>query len=420
MQQTASKIEMSIDVFEAFEPLLEPYRYKVFYGGRGGAKSWEFTDALIMYSICGKELILCTREYQASIADSVYRLLLNRIQALGLLHCFKITQTSIKSITGSEFIFKGLHHNIMEIKSLEGVTKCWVEEAQSVSSESWEVLIPTIRREGSEIWISFNTGEEDDPTYTRFVLNPPPDSVVRKVGWQDNPYFPEVLNKERLYLKSVDPEAYEHIWEGFPRKLTEACIFKGKYEIKGFTTPPGVRFYYGADWGFGPDPSGLWRCFIEEDCLYIDYESVGYGVDLEDLPDLFDRVPRSREWTIRADNSRPEMIRFMKKKGFNVIPAVKKWAATNVEDKSGKQVTATTESSIKDGIAYLRRFKKIYIHERCKHMIDEAKFYSYKVDKLTKEVLPIIVDKWNHGWDSIRYALEPLIKGGVDWESLIE
>jgi phage terminase large subunit len=313
-QAATRKIEINIDLIEAFVPLLEPHRYKVYYGGRGGAKSWEFADALILRSLCGQELILCTREYQSSIADSVYRLLLSRISALGLNECFRATLNSIKSINGSEFIFKGLHHNIMEIKSLEGVTICWVEEAQSVSGESWEVLIPTIRRANSEIWISFNTGEEDDPTYVRFVKNPPPDSVVRKVGWQDNPFFPEVLNKERLYLKSVDPEAYEHIWEGFPKKISEACIFRDKYTVRSFETPEGVRFYYGADWGFSQDPTVLMRCFIRDNKLFIDYEAYGIGVDLDDIPALFDQVPEARKWIIRADNSRPETIRHIKKK----------------------------------------------------------------------------------------------------------
>ena len=149
---------------------MEPHRYKVYYGGRGGAKSWEFADILIDRAMKGRELILCTREYQSSIADSVYRLLLTRISAAGYDKYFNVTLNSIKCFNGSEFIFKGLHHNIMEIKSLEGVTICWVEEAQSVSTNSWEILIPTIRKEKSEIWISFNTGEVDDPTYTRFVL----------------------------------------------------------------------------------------------------------------------------------------------------------------------------------------------------------------------------------------------------------
>lgn len=320
MAQAATKIEINIDLIEAFVPLLEPHRYKVYYGGRGGAKSWEFADALILRALCGTELILCTREYQSSIADSVYRLLLTRISALGLDHCFRATLNSIKSINGSEFIFKGLHHNVMEIKSLEGVTICWVEEAQSVSDDSWEVLIPTIRREGSEIWISFNTGEEDDPTYVRFVKNAEPDWLVKKVGYRDNPFFPEVLNKERLYLKRVDPEAYENIWEGFPKKISEACIFRGKYSIRPFETPEGVRFYYGADWGFSQDPTVLMRCFIMDNRLFIDYEAYGIGVDLDDIPALFDTVPESRKWIIRADNSRPETIRHIKKKDSGSSP----------------------------------------------------------------------------------------------------
>jgi phage terminase large subunit len=233
---------------------------------------------------------------------------------LGLETLFIVQKNTITSTCGSEFIFKGLRLNIQEIKSTEGIDICWVEEAQSVSQESWEVLIPTIRKEGSEIWISFNPGEATDPTYVRFVLNPPPNSIVKKVGYQDNPFFPATLEAERLYLKQVDPEAYDHVWEGMPRSISDACILKGKFSVESFETPEDAHFYYGADWGFAQDPTTLIRSFIHDNKLYIDHEAYGVGIELDDIPDLFDTVPESRDWPIRADDSRPETISYVKKK----------------------------------------------------------------------------------------------------------
>lgn len=301
----------------AFKDLMTPARNKVFYGGRGAAKSWQYARALVGFAHTRKELILCTREYQSSIADSVHRLLSNQIHDMGLGLWFSIQDNIITSrVTGSEFIFKGLRRDPYGVKSTEGITKCWVEEANTISKESLGILIPTIRGEGSEIWISFNTGEIDDPVYTHFVLNPPPGSVVRKVGWQDNPYFPATLEAERQHLLRVDPEAYDHVWEGNPLHISDACIFKGKFVVEDFDTPKDATFYFGSDWGFGPDPTTLVKCFIQGEDLHVDNEAYAVGLELEQIEELYDTVPGSRDWKIRADNSRPETIKFVKKKVF--------------------------------------------------------------------------------------------------------
>jgi phage terminase large subunit len=417
MGEAALKLNIDLEWPEPFDPLLYDFTssYIVFYGGRGGMKSWQIARALAIRSLQKKERILCTREFQSTIADSVYRVIQDQIEALGLTKYFTFTQGSIKSINGSEFLFKGLHHNVMEIKSTEGITICWVEEAQRVSKESWEVLEPTIRAEGSQIWISFNTGSIDDPTYVRYVVNPPPGTIVRKVGWQDNPWFPKALDVKRRHLKLVDPEAYDNVWEGNPLKVSDAEIFKGKWRVEAFEAPAGMRFYYGADWGFGSDPMTMGRCYIYEKCLWIDYDCYVYGSELDDMPGHWDTVPGSREWPILADDSRPELIKFMRKAGFNVRGAPKSWKESDV-DASAKQI-----GSIREGIAFLRNFEAIIIHERCKEMQLEAKLYRYKMDLQTNEVLPIIIDKHNHGWDRIRYSLQPLIRSNmIDWEALIK
>ena len=388
--------------------LNENIRYKVAYGGRGSGKSYAFADGCLIKAIQKPIRILCARQLQTSIRDSVHKLLCDRIFSLGLENWFYITRESIKCKNGSEFIFKGIQNNVMEIKSMEGVDICWVEEAQSVSDESWEVLIPTIRKEGSEIWICFNPDREEDATYRRFITNPPPDCKSVLVNYTDNPFFPDVLRKEMEYCKQIDYPRYEHIWLGKTIMETEAQIFKGKFEILDFEAEPYTQFFYGADWGFANDPTALTRCFIEDNCLYIDYEAGGVGVEMEEIPDLFDSVPDVRKWKIRSDCARPETISYVKRHGFDCV-AADKW-----------------KGSVEDGIEYLRSFKKIYIHPRCKHTYEEFKYYSYKKDKISGDILPIVVDAWNHYIDSLRYALEPYIKNhgkmhvSAGWENVSE
>lgn len=426
-----------------FQALFRPKRYKVFWGGRGGAKSWCVARYLINVAHTSKVRIGCFRELQTSIKDSVHRLLVDQIDALGLTAWFRVTEKSIISLaTGSEFLFKGLRHNSSEIKSTEGIDIAWVEEAQIVSNDSWEFLIPTIRKAGSELIITFNAMEETDATYQRFIPRcltchqsyetvalaefhasthpdhkmhmPPPDAEVIKVNWNDNPWFPEVLDNERRYMLKQDPAAYEHVWNGGCRIIGDAVIFKNSYIVEPFETPvyPLPRFLYGLDFGYADDPMALMRGFITENFnkqknkvesyeLWIDHEVYGHGVELDDMPALFDReMPGVRSWPIKADNSRPESIRFLKRRGF-MISAAEKWAG-----------------SVEDGIAHLKAFKQIHIHPRCVHQAQEARLYSWKVDKNQLDdkgkpvILPIPVDRHNHCWDADRYMLDGYIKRG--------
>jgi phage terminase large subunit len=207
------------------EGLFKKSRYKVLYGGRGGAKSWGIARALLIKGAKDPIRILCAREFQTSIKDSVHKLLCDQIESLGLLSFYEITQMSIRGKNGTEFSFVGLKNNVSNIKSYEGVDICWVEEAQTTSRLSWNILIPTIRKEGSEIWISFNPELETDETYQRFVANPPQDSITMKVNWSDNPWFPDVLKLEKDALKLRDEEAYNQVWEGLCRQTVDGAIF---------------------------------------------------------------------------------------------------------------------------------------------------------------------------------------------------
>jgi phage terminase large subunit len=395
---------MAVDLWfpPKFRPLFRPSRYKVAKGGRGGAKSWNIARALLIMAVDHYERIICTREFQNSIKESVHKLLVNQIAVMGL-PGYKVTDKTISNwITGSEFIFAGLRTNPTKIKSIEGATKAWVEEAQTVSDNSWEILIPTVREEDSEIWMSLNPDEEDDPTSKRFVVSQPPGTIVIDVGWQDNPWLPKVLREEKDYLYRVDPDTADHVWGGKFRKSSHAQIFRNKYVIEDFT-PIITGFpnqlwegpFFGLDFGFSDDPLFGTCSWIHDHKLYISHEAYGKHVENNDIGPLLRReLPDVANHVIRADNSRPETISHVKKEGGLNIIACDKW-----------------KGSVEDGIAYLRSFEKIVMHTRCEHMHDEAKYYRYKTDPLDeKVVLTTILDAWNHGWDSIRYGQDKKIK----------
>jgi PBSX family phage terminase large subunit len=269
--------------------LKDKSRFKCVYGGRGSGKSESIARSLIVKSLQAEERILCAREFQISIADSVHKLLTDVIYAHGLDSMFEITKASIKSCKGSEFIFKGIRNNINEIKSLQGISICWVEEAQKVSENSWDVLIPTIRKKESEIWVSFNPDVKDDATYKRFVENKPIDCISVLCNYYDNPFFENTeLLREMEHDKQFRPEVYQNKWLGQNKQNSEALIFKNKYEVKDFITADlkdvfENRFFFGCDWGFSNDPCALVRSYIQDNILFIDQEAGGVGIEFEQL-----------------------------------------------------------------------------------------------------------------------------------------
>jgi phage terminase large subunit len=375
-----------------------PSRYKVMKGGRGSLKTWGFGRVAILLAAKRKMRVLCAREYQNSIAESVHQTLETQIDELGLQRYFDVKNGKIKSYIGSEFVFVGLKSNPRSLKSKEGFDLVWIEEAESISAESYKALTPTIRKGGSEIWAGYNPNLPTDPTSRMFGEDPgnppPPRSRIIEVNWRDNPWLSKELTEEKDYLAQVDPDAYQWIWEGKYRKNSAAQILKGKYTIEAFT--PGKDWegpYYGADWGFSQDPTTLVRCWINGRKLFIEHEAYKIGCDIDKTPDLFNAVPGAKEATIRADSARPETISYMQRHGFGGVISVEKW-----------------EGSVEDGIAFLRQFEQIVIHPRCTHTADEALLYSFKVDKLTGDVLTEIVDKHNHIIDALRYALQPMIR----------
>ena len=392
--------ELVIDTYEKFAPLHDPEhpayneRYQVYYGGRGGRKSWEAAQAVLVRGFLDKKLILCTREFQASMTDSVHRLLSDQIQALGLGWFYQIQKTTIIGKNGTQFVFKGLNSvTIDSLKSLEGADICWVEEAHSVSDESWRTLIPTIRKEGSQIFITFNPDLIDDPVYRRFVLNPPPGAWVKKVFYTENGDCPQTLIDEAEYLKKVDYEAYENIWLGEVRMHSNAQVFKGKYRVQSFIVDESFDApLFGADWGFSSDPTAIVKCYIKGNTLYVAEEAFMVGCEIDHIPALFDSVTGSRDYKIRADSARPEIVSYIKRQNFNIV-SVEKWSGC-----------------VQDRVDFMRMFEAIIIDPKCKHVIEEFRLYSFKTDKRTGDVLPDIIDKHNHGIDAIGYALTPIIR----------
>jgi phage terminase large subunit len=376
-----------------FRPLVSAKRFKICIGGRGGGRS--HTIARILLWIASKQplRILCAREIQRSIKDSVHKLLGDVIKTSGLDGFYNITIDGIKGVNGSEFIFCGLAHNATEIKSKEGIDIAWIEEAQRVSSDSWDYLIPTIRKSNSEIWISFNPDAETDPTYQRFVVNRPKNSVLIFTNLDDNKFATKELIEERDWCRVTDYDKYLWIWEGNTRKISDALIFKGKFVEEDFDSPGAeVKRFFGADWGFSQDPTVLVSSFVKGNSLYVEYEAWGVNVELDETAQLFNSIASAKFNHIWADNSRPETISHIRNRSFN-ISAAEKW-----------------NGSVEDGIAFLKTFERIVIHPRCKHTLEEFKLYSYKMDKLTNEPLPVIIDKNNHCIDAIRYSLGALIK----------
>lgn len=387
-------MNININIPKIFSGLLQDCRYYVYFGGRGSGKSHSITRFLICLALKKKLKILCTRELQNSITESVYVLLKDIIYSYQLADYFHIKNNSITCVNGSTFIFKGLAHNIESVKSTEGVDICWIEEADKVSQNSWDILIPTIRKPKSKFIVTFNPTHEDDPVYQMFIIKGQPDSVIQKVNYVDNPYFPDVLKAEAEHMRATDYDRYLHVWEGELRTISDAQVFKGKFVVESFETG-NETFYHGMDFGFAKDPTTIIRCFVRGRNLYIDREQYGHHIEINQIPAMIREIMHGQEftrWKIKADSARPETISYLFNMGF-LVEGARKWSG-----------------SIEDGIEYLKSFEKIIVHPDCIKTIDEFKRYSYKIDRRTNEILPVILDDYNHCIDSIRYSLDSLIK----------
>lgn len=388
-------ITLTIETPAIFEPLLHPARYKGAHGGRGSGKSHFFGEMLIEQSIMKKTDAVCVREVQKSLKQSVKKLLESKIESLNAGAYFDVLDAQINAKNGGLIMFQGMqNHTAESIKSLEGFDTAWVEEAQSLSQRSLDLLRPTIRKPASELWFSWNPREATDPV--DLLLRgeePPPGAVVIEVNYSDNPWFPDELQREMEYDRRRDPDKYAHIWLGKYQQNSEARVFRN-WRVEEFERPAGTIHRLGADWGFSVDPSVLIRSDIEGNRLYVDYEAYMVGCEIVNLPELFMSVPDAEKWPITADSARPETISHMQKNGFPKIRAAIKGA-----------------KSLEEGVEFLKSFD-IIVHPRCKHLIDELTLYKYKEDPLTGAILPILEDKDNHVIDALRYACEGARRAG--------
>ena len=397
---TVARIEIPPKLVPVFEN--EGVRYRGAYGGRGSAKTRTFA---LMTAIRGymaakngqSGVILCAREYMNSLEESSMEEVKQAIRSVPWLNDFyelgeKYIRTKCRSVS---YVFSGLRHNLDSIKSKARILIAWVDEAESVSETAWTKLTPTVREAGSEIWVTWNPERDGSATDKRFRKEPPDNAIIVEMNYDDNPWFPSVLEEERLNDQArLDAATYAWIWEGAYLENSDKQVLANKYVVQSFPDDlwkQADRLLFGADFGFAKDPNTLIRMFILDDCLYIEREAYGVGVELDHMPAFYDEIPEARKWPIKADSARPETISYLKRQGFN-ISAAKKW-----------------QGSVEDGITYLRGFRQIIIHPRCKETAKEARLYSYKTDRITGEVLPVIEDAYNHCWDAVRYGLDGYI-----------
>lgn len=390
-------------------------RYRSSWGGRGSGKTRTFALMTAikgyMYAEAGVSgLILGAREFMNTLSESSMEEIKQAIRSVPFLkNYYDMGENYIRTKNRRvSYGFAGLRHNLDSIKSKARILLCWVDEAETVSEIAWRKLLPTVREDGSEVWVTWNPERRDSATSKRFRHEQIFDELTGELigvgvemNYSDNPWFPEVLEIERRKDQATQDDAtYRWIWEGDYLELSEAQIFRNKYKVEAFADDlwkSADRLFFGADFGFANDPSTLIRSFILDNTLHIEYEAFGVGVELDEMAQFYDSVPLSRDWPIKGDCSRPETISFLRRQGFN-IDAAEKW-----------------QGSVEDGIAHIKGFEKVIIHPRCKHTLEEFRNYSYKKDRLTDEVLPIIIDKWNHGIDALRYSLDGYImaRGGT-------
>lgn len=384
-------------------PLLPAMRYKGAKGGRASGKSHFFAELLVEESVADPSLqTVCIREIQKSLKFSAKKLIEQKIRSLGVAHMFKVLDTEIRRIGPGMnalakegiIIFQGMQdHTADSIKSLEGFDRAWVEEAQNMSARSIELLLPTMRAPGSQVWFSWNPDQEDDPVEKLFREMDSQSGVVVHVNFNQNPFCPKESKDEAKRHYKYNADTYDHVWLGGYNTKSEAIIFNGRWSVDEFEVDPDWIPLHGLDWGFSQDPTAAVRCYVEDEVLYIYQECGGVGIELDDTPTkMIQAIPNIEKYVIRADNARPESISYCKRHGLPRIVSCEKW-----------------KGCVEDGIAYIKSLKKIVIHPNCEQTIGEFKLYSYKVDKRTEEILPDIVDKHNHYIDALRYALGKLI-----------
>lgn len=391
---------MNIELPKWSSPLFQPKRYKVLHGGRGSGKSWTVARALLLEASRKTLRILCTREVQKSIKDSVHRLLTDQIQAMGLGSFYEVLEAEIRGKNGSLFLFAGLaQHTVESIKSFEGADIVWCEEAQVITKRSWDVLTPTIRKEGSEIWLTLNPEMETDETYVRFVAGASPDVWVHQVNWAQNPWFSGELEKERLDTQRRDPDGYENIWEGKPQRVSSGAIYR--HEIEAIYTDHRVR-------NVPYDP--LLSVHTVWDLGWNDAMTIGFwqrsGAEMRCI-DYIEESHRTLDWYVAQIEKRPYRW------GTDFIPhdgrARNTQTGKSTEEalkEMGRKVEVLPMLSIEEGIKAARlMFPRVYFDEtKTARFVECLKRYQRQINQRTMEAGEPLHDEFSHGADCFRYA----------------
>ena len=390
-------IEINAEFPAKLSFLDEPFRYKVAYGGRGSGKSWGFARALLALAIKNKLRILCAREVQRSIKQSVHQLLNDQIQSMGFGQYYEVLENEIRCVNGSQINFTGLANNTVEsIKSYEGVDIVWVEEAQTVSKKSWDILIPTIRKPGSEIWVSFNPDLDSDDTYRRFVIDTPDNAKVVKVNWSDNPWFPDVLNAERLHSKSTSDD-YENIWEGECKTAVDGAIYANEIRdaqengrITNVPYDPELKVHIVMDLGWNDSMSiilvqkGVSELrvikYIEDDHRTLD----SYSAELKNLPYNWGQMYLPHDGQTKDFKYGTSAEEIMRRHGWDVriVPRL----------------------DVESGIKLARiNFHRCYFDKSTERLIECLKHYRRSINATTNEPGAPLHDEYSHGADAFRY-----------------
>lgn len=391
------KIEANIPAKLGF--LFQPKRYKVAYGGRGSGKSHSFATALLLIAASRKVRVLCTREVQKSIKDSVHRLLSDKITALGLQKKFRVLETEIRGTNGSEFIFAGLSNQTADsVKSLEGVDYCWCEEAHTISKRSWDILIPTIRKPGSEIWVSFNPDMDSDDTYKRFVTSPPPECISVSTNWSDNPWFTHELELERQHCLATNKDDYDNIWEGKCKAAVSGAIYAKEIEaatlthrIRSVPIDPTQPVHAVMDLGWNDAMTVLFVQKIASELRIVDYIEKSFKTLDWYVGEAKKRFNVLGEWWLPHDGEHKDY-----KTGKS---------AKEIMEGFGCAVEINPRLSIEEGIKHARMiFGRVYFDsEKTERLIECLKRYRRSINSQTLEPGAPVHDEFSHGADGFRY-----------------
>lgn len=398
-------------------PLFAPKRYKVMHGGRGGGKSWAVARALILM-VADKGLrVLCAREIQKSMKESVHRLLKDQITSLELDSDFEVLETEIRCKNGGGFVFTGLQsHTVDSIKSFEAVDRVWVEEAHGVSKKSWDTLIPTIRKPESEIWMTLNPDMDTDDTYVRFIAAPSDDTWVCEVNWRDNPWFPTVLEAERQKAERLDPEGYQHIWEGKPRRVAEGAIYR--HEIDALFADGRI-----CDVPYDPilPVHTVWDLGWNDAMTIIMVQSSPMGIR---ILDYIEDSNRTYAWYVGELEKRPYRwgTDYLPHDGAAANPQTGISSIQTLRNLGRTVAEPLAAIDVEEGIKQARMiFPKCYLDKhKTARLVECLKRYRRAINQRTNEATGPLHDEFSHGADAFRYLgmAVPLMGHGTTAASL--